>query len=254
MSMPTDRGSRSVSVEQERRQRKQRLAASFRLFAYYGFDDGVAGHITVRDPELLDHFWVNPLGRGFRQMRVRDLLLVDDEGRIVQGHGRLNAAAFAIHSQIHASRPDVNAAAHAHSTYGKAWSTFRRPLEPITQDACAFYQDHAVFDDYTGAVFELSEGKRIAHSLAGHKAVILANHGLLTVGQSVDEAVYWFIKLERACQTQLLVESAGTPIPIDADQAAKAAAQTGTSSMGKYASRPLFEWIVSEQPDLLDEE
>ena len=103
---------------------------------------------------------------------------------MVEGTWPLNLAAFAIHSQIHAARPDVVSAAHAHSVHGKAWSTLHRPLDPLTQDACAFYGDHAVFDDYTGAVLDLEEGKRIAHALGDGKAAILANHGLLTVGRT----------------------------------------------------------------------
>ena len=124
----------------------------------------------------------------------------------------MNRAAFAIHSQVHAARPDVIAAAHSHSIYGKAWSSLGRLLDPLTQDACAFYEDHALFDDYTGVVLDLEEGKRIAHALGDNKAVILRNHGLLTVGHSVDEAVWWFITMERSCQAQLLAEAAGTPV------------------------------------------
>jgi ribulose-5-phosphate 4-epimerase/fuculose-1-phosphate aldolase len=242
------------NVEDERRHRKQRLAAAFRLFGHFGFDEGVAGHITARDPELLDHFWVNPLGMNFKQIRVRDLILVDDKGEVVEGTWPVNAAAFAIHSQVHGARPDVIAAAHAHSVHGKAWSSLRRPLDPLTQDACAFYGDHAVFDDYTGVVLDLEEGKRIAHALGGNKAVILSNHGLLTVGQtSVDEAAWWFITMERTCQAQLLAEAAGTPVHIDADQAEKTAGQVGRPFSGWYSFQPLYDWIVSTQPDLLDE-
>src|SRR5690242_9802740 len=157
-----------ATVEEERRHRKQRLAAAFRLFGQFGFDEGVAGHITARDPELLDHFWVNPMGMNFKHIRVKDLMLVNDRGEVVDGNWPLNQAAFAIHSQIHAARPDVIAAAHAHSVYGKSWSTLRRPLDPLTQDACAFYGDHVVFDDFTGVVLDLEEGKRIAHTLAGN--------------------------------------------------------------------------------------
>jgi len=93
---------------------------------------------------------------------VRDLLLVDDHGEVVEGDHPVNTAAFAIHSQVHAARPDVMAAAHAHSVHGKAWSALGRLLEPITQDACAFYGDHALFDDFTGVVLDVEEGKRIA--------------------------------------------------------------------------------------------
>ncbi len=255
--MPTDRSPHTFptfeSAEDERRHRKQRLAAAFRLFGRFGFDEGVAGHITARDPERLDHFWVNPLGMSFKQVRVKDLLLVNDHGEVVEGSWPVNAAAFAIHSQVHAARPDVIAAAHSHSVYGKTWSTLRRPLDPLTQDSCAFYGDHAVFDDFTGVVLDLEEGKRIAHALGDHKAAILANHGLLTVGHSVDEAAWWFITMERTCQAQLIAEAAGTPVLIDPEQAEKTAGQVGGHVAGWFSFQPLWDWIVAEQPDLLEE-
>jgi ribulose-5-phosphate 4-epimerase/fuculose-1-phosphate aldolase len=258
MLMPSDRLPAQFPsfdhVEDERRHRKQRLAAAFRLFGEFGFDEGIAGHITARDPEKTDHFWVNPLGMNFKLIRVRDLICVDDRGDVVEGTWPVNAAAFAIHSQIHAARPDVVAAAHAHSVHGKSWSSLRRLLDPLTQDACAFYGDHSLFDDYTGAVLELEEGKRLAHALGDRKAVILSNHGLLTVGQtSVDEAAWWFITMERTCQAQLLAEAAGTPVLIDPDQARKTAGQVGPPMAGWRAFQPLYDWIVATQPDLLQE-
>src|SRR5881397_1337641 len=213
------------SVEEERQHRKQRLAAAFRLFGQFGFDEGVAGHITARDPELLDHFWVNPFGMHFGQIKASDLILVNDQGDVVQGDRAVNQAAFAIHSQVHAASPDVIAAAHAHSVYGKTWSSLGRLLDPITQDACQFYGDHALFDDYTGVVLDLEEGKRIAHALGDAKAVILRNHGLLTVGHTVDEAAWWFVTMDRCCQSQLLAEAAGTPVHIDDDNATLTASQ-----------------------------
>ena len=240
------------SVEEERLHRKQRLAASFRLFGRFGFDEGVAGHITARDPEHLDHFWVNPFGMNFSHIRVSDLILVNDKGEVVEGNAVVNGAAFAIHSQVHAARPDVIAAAHSHSVYGKSWSTLGRLLDPLTQDACAFYEDHALFDDYTGVVLDPEEGKRIAHALGDRKAVILRNHGLLTVGHSVDEAVWWFITMERSCQAQLLAEAAGTPILIDDDMARLTASQVGSHISGYFSFQPLYQKIVREQADLLD--
>ncbi len=240
------------TVDEERQHRKQRLAAGFRIFGTFGFEEGVAGHITARDPERLDHFWVNPLGMNFKQIRVKDLLLVNHEGEVVEGDGQLNLAAFVIHSQIHAARPDVVSAAHAHSLHGKAWSSLHRLLDPLTQDACAFYGDHVLFDDYTGAVLELDEGKRIAHALGGHKAAILANHGLLTVGQSVEEAAWWFITMERTCEVQLLAEAAGTPVHIDPEYAELTASQVGSGVAGWFSFQPLFDKIVHDQPDLLD--
>ncbi len=239
-------------VEDERRHRQERLAAAFRLFARYGFDEGVAGHITVRDPEFPDHFWVNPLGMYFGHIRVSDLLLVNYQGEVVKGNRPVNQAAFAIHSQIHSARPDVDAAAHAHSVYGKAWSTLGRILDPLTQDACAFYEDHALFDDYTGVVLNLDEGKRIAATLGDKKALILRNHGLLTVGHSVDEAAWWFITMDRSCQAQLMAEAAGKPVLIDHDTARLTYSQIGFHQIGWFSFQSLYKMIVRQQPDLLD--
>jgi ribulose-5-phosphate 4-epimerase/fuculose-1-phosphate aldolase len=237
---------------QERLHRKQRLAATFRLFARYGFDEGVAGHVTARDPERPDHFWVNPFGMYFGHIRASDLILVNHEGEIVEGNGMLNAAAFAIHSQVHAARPDVVAAAHSHSMYGKAWSSLGRLLDPLTQDSCAFFEDHALFDDYTGVVLDPSEGQRIAQTLGGKKAIILRNHGLLTVGKSVDEAAYWFIALDRSCHAQLLAEAAGKPVRIDPESARLTRSQVGSELAGWFSFQPLYDSVVREQPDLLD--
>ncbi|MGI4942812.1 MAG: class II aldolase/adducin family protein [Janthinobacterium lividum] len=240
------------SITEERLHRKQRLAATFRLFARYGFDQGLAGHVTARDPEHVDSFWVNPLGLHFGQIRVRDLIRVDHAGEVVDGDRPVNRAAFAIHSAIHAARPDVVAAAHTHSTYGKAWSTFGRTLDPLTQDSCKFYNDHSVFTEFSGVVLEQSEGDRIAEALGQRKAVILQNHGILTVGDSVEAAAWWYISLDDAAHTQLLAESAGRPIPIDAETAALTARQVSRPRSGLLSFQPLWELVVAQEPDLLD--
>jgi ribulose-5-phosphate 4-epimerase/fuculose-1-phosphate aldolase len=237
---------------EERIHRKQRLAAAFRLFGRFGFGEGVAGHITVRDPEFPDRFWLNPFGVDFRLMRVSDLVCVDHEGTIVEGEYAINQAAFAIHSQVHAARPDVMAAAHTHSLHGKAFSALGRLLDPITQDACTFYGDHALFDDYTGVVLDPLEGKRIAAALGENKAIILRNHGLLTVGHTVDEAAWWFITMERTCQAQLLAMAAGEPVLIDDDDAALAQEQIGHHLAGWFSFQPLFRVIKRDEPDLFD--
>ncbi len=241
-----------ASVEDERLHRKQRLAATFRLFGRFGFNEGVAGHVTARDPEHPELFWVNPFGLSFDLVRVSDLIAVDHNGVVVEGDWPVNQAAFAIHSQIHQARPDAVAAAHTHSKNGRAWSTLGRTLDPITQDVCAFYNDHALFDDYTGVVLDVEEGKRIAHALGDNKAAILRNHGLLTVGGSVDEAAWWFISMERSCEVQLLAEAAGKPVLIDEEGAQQAYSQVGSNFAGWFSFQPLYDKIVHDQPDLLD--
>jgi len=241
-----------ATFEEERRHRKERLAAGFRLFSKFGFDEGVAGHITARDPEDPELFWVNPFAVHFGHISVSDLLCVNAQGEVVEGNRPVNVAAFAIHSQVHAARPDMTAAAHSHSVYGKSWSALGRTLDPITQDVCAFYEDHDLFDDYTGVVVNTEEGKRIGAALGTNKAVILRNHGLLTVGETVDEAVWWFITMERSCQAQLLAEAAGTPVLIDKEVAALTHNQVGNHYSGWLSFQPLYNRIVREQPDLLD--
>ena len=226
-----------ATAAEERLHRKQRLASAFRLFAKFGFSEGVAGHITARDPELTDHFWVNPFGMHFAHVRVSDLVLVNETGDVVEGDQPINEAAFAIHSRLHMARPDVVAAAHAHSLYGKTWSTLGRLLDPLTQDACAFYEDHSLYDDYTGVVYDMSEGDRIATALGHRKAVILQNHGILTVGQTVDEAAWYFITMERSIQSQMLAESAGKPRLIS-PQSALVAAKTSRQSESRLVPIP----------------
>jgi ribulose-5-phosphate 4-epimerase/fuculose-1-phosphate aldolase len=240
------------SFAEERLHRKQRLAAALRIFSKCGFDEGVAGHITARDPEMTDHFWVNPFGMHFSMISVSDLLLVRHDGKVIEGNQPVNQAAFAIHSQVHAARPDVVGAAHAHSAYGKTWSTLGRKLDPITQDVCAFYEDHELFDDFTGVVLDTEEGKRIAYTLGDKKAVILRNHGLLTVGHSVEEAAWWFVTMDRSCQTQLMAEAAGKPVHIDHEMAKLTSTQVGSHLAGWFSFKPMYERIVKEQPDLLD--
>lgn len=236
------------SVEHERLWRKQRLALAFRIFGKLGFDEGVAGHITARDPEHPDRFWVNPFGLSFKLITADDLILVDHSGTVVEGDWPVNQAAFAIHSAIHAARPDVVAAAHSHSKFGRAYSTLGRTLEPLTQDSTIFYEDHVLFDDYTGVVNDPEEGKRIAHALGGHKAAILRNHGLLTVGHSIEETIFWYTAMERTCEVELLARAAGPVVPIDHAVAHESQEQIGNHLAGWFSGQPLFDWIARIEP------
>jgi ribulose-5-phosphate 4-epimerase/fuculose-1-phosphate aldolase len=242
----------AASPQEERLHRKQRLAATFRIFARYGFDQGLAGHVTVRDPEYPDRFWINPLAQHFSQIKVSDLQLVDHQGQVLVGDRPINQAGFVIHSAIHMARPDVLAAAHTHSTYGKAWSSLGRLLDPLTQDSCAFYEDHALFDPFSGVVLAEEEGAHLAETLGDKKAIILQNHGLLTVGPTVEATAWWFITMDNAARTQLLAEAAGKPKLIQPDVARLTASQVGNEKSGYFSFQPLWDWIVAAEPDLLD--
>lgn len=237
--------------EFERLERKKQLAATFRIFARLGYDEGAAGHITARDPEHPDHFWVNPFGMNFARIRVSDLLLIDERGRVVEGDRRTNKAAFHIHSAIHQSRPDVVAVAHAHTIHGRAFATLNRLLAPIVQEACAFYEDHVLFDEYKGIVLESTEGQRIARRLGDSRAAILRHHGLLTVGRSVEEAAWWFITMNRVCEIELLAYAAGTPRIMSDEEAALAHRQFGNANAARHNFRSMAQLVMEEEPDLL---
>ncbi|MEI7738532.1 MAG: class II aldolase/adducin family protein [Betaproteobacteria bacterium] len=240
------------SLEEERLHRKQRLAAAYRIFALHGLESGIGGHITVRDPILKDHFWVNPLGVHFGRITVSDLVLVDHDGHIKEGKHTINAAAYAIHSSVHQLRPDVIAAAHSHSRFSTAFATLGRTLPPISQEACSFYEDHALYDGYDGVAASDSEASRIANALGSKKAVICRNHGVFTVGHSLEESVFWFIRMERAFEQFFLASSVGVPIEIDHETASLACQQVGSHLSGWYSLTPLMEKVLIEQPDLLN--
>lgn len=242
----------NVNFEEVRRERKQKLAGAFRIFSMFGFDEGNAGHITIKDPEHKDSFWVNPYNMHFSLIKVSDLIRVNYAGEVVEGNHEVNKAGFTIHSQLHKARPDAIAAAHAHSVYGKAFSTLGKLVDPINQEACAFYEDLGLFDAYTGLVHDLKEGERISQALGDKKAVILQNHGLLTVGGSIDEVVWWFVSLERTCQVQLIAEAAGKPILIDEENARLTASQVGTPEEAKQCFSTIWQRVLARHPDFLD--
>lgn len=220
----------NTSAEQ-RQWQLEHLAAAFRVFGHNGYAEGIAGHISVRDPEFEDRFWMNPLAVHFSMMKASDMICLDMKGNVVGGNRvclkilkktrsfaltttksiPANAAGVSIHTACHLARPDAHAICHAHSLHGKAWASFGRPLDMLNQDVCYFHNAHTVYDNYGGIAFAADEGKNIANALGNGKASILVNHGLITVGQTVDEAAYLYTLLEKSCQIQLMVEAAGLP-------------------------------------------
>ena len=201
---------------EERKWALEHMAAAFRYFAREGYCEGTAGHISVRDPVDPSTFWINPLGKHFKLMKATDMVHIDEDGNILSDGPKsaINAAGFAIHSALHKARPDVNAACHTHSVYGKAYSTFGKPLEMLNQDVCTFYNSHSVYNNFGGVAIEASEGEGIAKAVGNGKGAILQNHGLITVGYTVDEAAYLFGLMERCCKVQLLVDSSNSPYSV----------------------------------------
>ncbi|KAF2012908.1 class II aldolase/adducin domain protein [Aaosphaeria arxii CBS 175.79] len=236
------------TVHEERRYLKHRLAIAFRVFAQFGLGEGVAGHITVRDPVEPDSFWVNPFGTHFGLILDEDLIRVDHNGVVVEGgsNKRLNYAAYAIHAEIHKARPDVLCAAHSHSLYGRAMSATGRTLDMLTQDFCVFYNDHVLYSNFAGLVLNTDEGKAIARCLGNKKAALLGNHGILTAGPTIEATVAWFVLFERCCQIQLIADAAaggrGVPlVSIGHGEAQATWEAVGTTGNGYFQALPLFQ-------------
>jgi ribulose-5-phosphate 4-epimerase/fuculose-1-phosphate aldolase len=236
----------------ERLRRKRALAITFRIFARYGYDQGIAGHATARDPEFPGRFWVNPYAMHFSRIKVSDLLLIDEAGRVIEGQRHTNKAAFWIHSSIHRARPEVVAVAHAHTIHGRAFGALNKTLDPIVQESCAFYDDHVLFGEYNGLVLEQAEGERIADLLGGCRAAILRHHGLITVGRSVEEAAWWFITMDQACHMELLARAAGTPRIMTHEEAMLAHRQFSNANMARHNFQLLADLVTEQEPDVLD--
>lgn len=182
----------------------------------------------------------------FGDICVSDLVCVNEEAEIISGEHAVNAAGFAIHSEIHKAHPWVNAVCHAHTVYGKAYSTFGKPLPPLIQDSLRFYESHCVNREYGGIVLSTEEGKNIAAVLRPQdKVCILQNHGLLSVGETIDEAAYWFMCFDKCCQSQLAIDaaSAGTgdkPKLVDHETALFTAQRAGSRYRGWLNFQPYY--------------
>ncbi|CAG9983202.1 unnamed protein product [Clonostachys byssicola] len=215
----------------------EHMAGAFRVFARKGFTEGTAGHISVRDPVDPNTFWINPLGVHFGMLKASDMVHVNEEGQVIGGNKvAVNAAGFMIHSVIHKARPDINAACHTHSVYGKAWSAFGKPLDLLNQDSCTFHGIQAVYESFGGVVLEEEEGEHIVNALGKDaRVLILQNHGLLTAGGTVDEAAYLFTAMERTCEVQLLVDSAKWEKKLIGKEAAQYTANVNADPETLYA-------------------
>ena len=244
-----------TNVAAERRHLKERLVGACRAFALQGFDYGFAGHLTVRDPEHPSLYWTNPMAVHFSQVKVSNLILADHEGNVMEGRHAINRAGFVLHAAVHEAHPDIVAMCHAHTVYGTAFASLGKKLEPITQDAAVFFEDHVVIGDEAGQVaVEVKAGHKVANAFKGVKAAIHQNHGLLTVSRhSIEAAAFWFIGLERCCQQQLMVDATGiAPRLVTPERARYSREHVGSEYIGWLHFQPIWEQLVNTQPDMFD--
>ncbi len=244
-----------ATFAEQRLHLKQRLVAACRAFAIEGFDYGFAGHLTIRDPEYPELYWTNPMCVHFDQVKVSNLILADHKGKVVEGAHALNRAGFVLHAAVHEAHPDILAMCHAHTVYGTAFAALGRPLDPISQDAAAFFEDHVVIKDEAGQVaVEEKAGIAVCDWFKGVKAAIHQNHGLLTASRhSIEAAAFWFIALERCCRQQLMVEATGhKPVMVPPDRARYSREHVGSEYIGWLHFQSIYEHIAKTQPDMFE--
>jgi ribulose-5-phosphate 4-epimerase/fuculose-1-phosphate aldolase len=185
------------------------LAACYRLIAMYGWDDLIFTHISARVPGPDDHFLINAYGLLFEEMTASTLVKVDLDGQIVlDSPYPINPAGFTIHSAVHAARSDAGCVLHTHTRAGVAVSAQADGLLPLSQISllpCASLAYH----DYEGIALNEDEKPRLVADLGNARFLILRNHGLLTVGESIPDAFLYMYALETACQTQIAAQSGG---------------------------------------------
>jgi ribulose-5-phosphate 4-epimerase/fuculose-1-phosphate aldolase len=239
---------------QARQHGKERLVAACRAFALEGFDYGFAGHLTFRDPERPHLYWTNPMAVHFNQVKVSNLILADHNGQVVEGQHAINRAGFVLHAAVHEAHPEIVAMCHAHTVYGTAFASLGRPLEPISQDAAAFFEDHVVISEEAGQVaVEVKGGHKVANAFKGVKAAIHQNHGLLTASRhSIEAAAFWFIALERCCKQQMAVEATGIkPRLVSPERSRYSREHVGSEYIGWLHFQPIWEHLLATQPDML---
>ena len=192
----------SAPAPTEARLRVQ-LAAAYRLVEHFGWNESIYGHLTVRVPGPERHFLINPYGLRYGEVTASNLVKIDLDGAIVGTTAwSVNVAGYAIHGAIHRHAPDAHCVMHTHSPAGMAVAALQCGLLPISLDATLFHGTLG-YHAYEGAVVSEAEKARLVHDLGSNRALILRNHGLVTVGRTIAEAFLYLHRLETACKTQV---------------------------------------------------
>jgi ribulose-5-phosphate 4-epimerase/fuculose-1-phosphate aldolase len=222
------------------RQVREDLAAAYRLVAYYGMDDSIYTHISARVPGTDDQFLINPFGMLFRDITASSLVKIDLEGRILDDTPfDVNPAGFTIHSAVHSARHDAACVLHTHTVAGVGVSSLACGLQPCNQWALEFY-NRVVYHDFEGIALDADERERLIKDLGPTaKAMILRNHGLLTLGHNIPEAFILMLNLDRACRVQLAIQSSGEAIhPVPPEVCEKTARQYESGDSTREPGEP----------------
>jgi ribulose-5-phosphate 4-epimerase/fuculose-1-phosphate aldolase len=214
-----------VTDGSDEKQLRVDLAAAFRLAAQEDLHESVANHFSVATSSDGRYFLINPLWRHFARISASDLVLLDSqEPSFVRG--TVDATAWAVHGQMHAHVPHARCIMHLHPPFATALSCLADPeLKPIDQNSAAFYQRIAI-TAYAGLAFDESEGLRLARALGDKRVLMMGNHGVLVVGDTVGETFSTLYYLERACRTLILAYSTGQKLKVLSHEIAKHTAES----------------------------
>ena len=233
-------GRQAPSVSDAERLVREDLAAAYRLVAHYGMDDSIYTHISARVPGTEDQFLINPFGMLFKDITASSLVKIDLDGRILDDSPwDVNPAGFTIHSAVHSARHDAACVLHTHTVAGVAVSSLAGGLQPCNQWALQFY-NRVVYHDFEGIALDADERERLVADLGPTaRALILRNHGLVTLGRTVSEAFILMLNLERACRVQVAIQSSGLPVhPVPAEVCEKTAQQYESGDSVRQPGQP----------------
>ncbi|HEY4440315.1 MAG TPA: class II aldolase/adducin family protein [Candidatus Elarobacter sp.] len=227
------------------------LAAAYRLVAHYGWDDLIFTHISARVPNTDHHFLINPYGQLFEEITASSLVKVDLEGnKLDETPFPVNPAGFTIHSAVHAAREEAACVMHLHTVAGVAVSGQKEGLLPINQTAMIL-NGQVAFHEYEGIALDHDERPRLVADLGDKNAMLLWNHGTLTVGTSIPDAFLLMYFFERACATQIATLAGGGELHWPADrvqEVVRRQAQGGTGPVAKLAWDGLLRMLDRKDP------
>ena len=233
-----------AQVGREEWEARVNLAACYRLMAEFGMTEMVANHISARVPGRHDEFLINPYGMLYEEMTASSMIKVDIDGNVLFNASDydVNRAGYVIHSAVHGALPDVDCVIHTHTLAGMAVSAMNKGIMPISQSSMRFAE--IAYHDFEGPALNLDERARLVADLGNREAMVLRNHGLLTVGTSIPECFNSMFRLERACQLQVMALSCNTEIRLPPDEVVR-------HTQYSYAPTTRRRWGVMEWPALL---
>jgi ribulose-5-phosphate 4-epimerase/fuculose-1-phosphate aldolase len=241
-------------MEMDVRQARIDLAAALRLAVHFGYHEAIANHFSLAIDDKGERFLLNPWGLHFSEVRASDLLVVDNEGNVLEGDRRADVSAACLHGPMHARLPQARCILHTHMRYATALASVEGGrLEAAHQSAARFYDQIAYDDDFNALALESSEGERVCRAMGNKSILFMANHGVMVTGRTVAEAFDALYFLEKACENQVTAMSTGLPLRVMPDDVARRTAEQWTTdcwSAGDHFDA-LKRMLDREQPDYL---